>query len=100
METLRNMNYRYRYDIVVYENAGETFYVPYIIPYGDAKIKIAPRLTFSLGGTLEGNAHLQGWFMGKNYAFFQNNKIETLNLWGAAENKSKKSAAEEQIALR
>ena len=70
METLRSTNYRHKYDMVVYENAGETFYAPYIIPYGDAKIKIAPRLTFSLGGTLEGNAHLQADSWEKTIAFF------------------------------
>jgi Acyl-CoA thioester hydrolase/BAAT N-terminal region/BAAT / Acyl-CoA thioester hydrolase C terminal len=72
METLRKTNYRNKYDMVVHENAGETFYAPYIIPYGDAKIKIAPRLTFSLGGTMEGNAHLQADSWTKTIDFFKN----------------------------
>ncbi|MGB7569830.1 MAG: alpha/beta fold hydrolase [Chitinivibrionales bacterium] len=72
METLRRSNYRHKYDMVVYDDAGETFYAPYIIPYGDAKIKIAPRLTFSLGGTLKGNAHLQVDSWAKTIDFFKN----------------------------
>jgi hypothetical protein len=59
MDTLRKCNYQHSYDLVVYEDAGEPYFPPYIISYGEAKLKFAPRLVFSLGGTLKGNAYAQ-----------------------------------------
>jgi hypothetical protein len=59
MDALRKSHYPHRYDLVVYENAGEPYFPPYVIPYGDAKLKIAPRLTLWLGGTAKGNARAQ-----------------------------------------
>ncbi len=74
MNTLQKSNYRHKYNLVVYEDAGETFYVPYVIPYGEATVKIAPRLSFSLGGTPEGNAHLQADSWEKTIEFFRDAK--------------------------
>jgi hypothetical protein len=34
MDTLRKNNYPYAYELVVYENAGEPFWVLYVIPAG------------------------------------------------------------------
>ena len=57
MDTLRKCDYPHSYDMVVYENAGEPYYVPYVFPAGEISQKMAPRLVLSMGGTLEGNAH-------------------------------------------
>jgi hypothetical protein len=57
METLRQHHYPHAYDLVVYEDGGEPYYVPYVIPVGLNSAKLAPRLVLTTGGTLEGNAH-------------------------------------------
>jgi hypothetical protein len=57
MNTLRRNNYPHRYDLVVYEDAGEPYLVPYVIPAGESSAQLAPRLVLSLGGSLQGNAH-------------------------------------------
>jgi len=57
MDTLRKNNYPYDYDLVVYENAGEPYLVPYVIPVGINSVKMAPRLVLSTGGTLQANAY-------------------------------------------
>jgi esterase/lipase len=57
MDTLRKHNYPQAYELVVYENAGEPYYVPYVFPAGESSLQMAPRLVLSTGGTLEGNAH-------------------------------------------
>ena len=57
METLRKNNYPHFHDLIVYENAGEPYLVPYVIPAGESDMKFAPRLLLRLGGSLEGNAH-------------------------------------------
>jgi len=44
------------YDLVVYENGGEPYFVPYVISVGLNSIKMAPRLVLTTGGTLAGNA--------------------------------------------
>jgi esterase/lipase len=59
MDTLNKCNYQYGCDMVVYENAGEPYYVPYVIPAGESTLKIAPRLVLSTGGNLQGNAYAQ-----------------------------------------
>jgi len=59
METLRKSNYQHKYELCTYENAGHPFYAPYIIPAGEASMKVAPRMTFSTGGTLKGNVEAQ-----------------------------------------
>jgi BAAT / Acyl-CoA thioester hydrolase C terminal len=55
MDTLRKHNYPHSYDLIVYENAGEPFLVPYVFPAGESSMKMAPRLVLSMGGTVEGN---------------------------------------------
>jgi esterase/lipase len=57
MDSLRKCNYPHHYDLVVYDNAGEPYYVPYVIPAGETTLKMAPRVVLSMGGSLEGNAH-------------------------------------------
>ena len=94
MEKLRKCNYRYKYDMVVYDDAGETFFVPYIIPYGDATIKMAPRLAFSLGGQWKG-MHIYRLIHGKKLLNFSNNSMEIHKLWGTAEIKSKEIGSDE-----
>jgi len=59
MDTLRKCNYQHSYNLVVYDDAGEPYAPAYLIPYGEAKLKIAPRLVLSMGGTPKGNAHAQ-----------------------------------------
>jgi hypothetical protein len=59
MDTLRKNNYPCTYDLVVYENAGEPYLVPYVIPVGINSVKMAPRLILTTGGTLQGNAYAQ-----------------------------------------
>jgi esterase/lipase len=70
MDTLRKCNYPHHYDLVVYEDAGEPYYVPYVIPAGEMTAKMAPRLVFSMGGTLEGNAHAKEDSWVKTIEFF------------------------------
>ncbi len=70
MNTLRKHNYQHRCDMVVYENAGEPYYVPYVFPAGLTTMKMAPRLVLSVGGTLEGNAHARADSWEKAIEFF------------------------------
>jgi hypothetical protein len=59
MDTLQKCNYPYTHELVVYEDAGEPYLVPYVIPVGLNSMKMAPRLVLSTGGTLQGNAFAQ-----------------------------------------
>jgi len=59
MDTLQRNKYPHSYDLVVYEDAGEPYLVPYVIPVGINSMKMAPRLVLSTGGTLQGNAYAQ-----------------------------------------
>jgi hypothetical protein len=59
MDTLRKCNYPHDYELVVYEDMGEPYRAPYVIPPALNKAQVAPRLVLSLGGTLEGNARAQ-----------------------------------------
>ena len=64
MNELDKVGYQYTYKHISYENAGEPFYAPYIIPITIYEpMKIAPRLSFFAGGTLEGNneAVIDSW---------------------------------------
>jgi len=64
MNTLNKTGYQYAYKHITYEKAGEPFYAPYIIPAVIYEpVKIAPRLSFFSGGTLEGNneAVINSW---------------------------------------
>ncbi|MEJ2598311.1 MAG: acyl-CoA thioesterase/bile acid-CoA:amino acid N-acyltransferase family protein [Anaerolineales bacterium] len=70
MDTLRKCNYPHRYDWIVYEDAGEPYYVPYVIPAGESSVKMAPRLVLSMGGTLEGNARARDDSWVKTIEFF------------------------------
>jgi esterase/lipase len=71
MDTLRKCNYQHTYDLIAYEDAGEPFYAPYVIPAGETTLKIAPRLMLSMGGTLEANAHAQSDSWEKAIEFFK-----------------------------
>ena len=64
MDTLRKSNYQRKFDLIVYDDGGEPYAPAYLIPYGEGKLKIAPRLTLSIGGTVKGNAHVQvdSWY--------------------------------------
>jgi bile acid acyltransferase/acyl-CoA thioester hydrolase-like protein/acyl-CoA thioester hydrolase/bile acid acetyltransferase-like protein len=57
MDRLKRNNYPHSYDLVVYEDAGEPYLVPYVIPVSINSVKMAPRLVLSTGGTLRGNAY-------------------------------------------
>ncbi len=70
MDTLKKQNYSHYYDLVVYENAGEPYLVPYVIPLSHSSVKMAPRLILSMGGTLEGNARAQAGAWQEALAFF------------------------------
>lgn len=74
METLRKNNYPFVYNWVVYEQAGEPYLVPYVIPVSMNSVKMAPRLTLSTGGTLEGNARAQAGAWEKTLEFFSQEK--------------------------
>jgi dienelactone hydrolase len=74
MDTLRKSNYPYHYDLIVYEHAGEPFYVPYVIPASESSVKIAPRLMLSMGGTLEGNARAKVDAWERTIQFFAGSK--------------------------
>ena len=69
METLRQHHYAHAVEQVVYEQAGEPYLVPYVIPIMSS-VKLAPRLVFSTGGTLEGNLRAQTGAWEKTIAFF------------------------------
>ncbi len=71
MGDLRKHNYQYDYDFVGYENAGHLSYAPYILPAGEIMFKMAPRLMFSMGGTLEANAQAQADAWEKAIEFFK-----------------------------
>ena len=72
MDDLRKHNFQYNYNFFAYKNAGHPFYAPYIIPAGETMLKMAPRLVFSSGGTLEANAHSQADSWEKAIEFFRN----------------------------
>jgi hypothetical protein len=72
MDTLRKHNYQHRYDLVVYEDAGEPYPVPFVIPAGETTAKLAPRLVLSVGGTLEDNTHARADSWEKAIEFFRN----------------------------
>ena len=64
MDTLNRVGYPYGFEHIDYENAGEPWYAPYIIPESiRLSVKIAPRLSLSMGGTLQGNtdAVIDSW---------------------------------------
>jgi len=71
MDTLRRCQYSHCYDLVVYEDAGEPYYAPYIIPAGLSRARIAPRLVLSVGGTLQGNARCQADSWQRMIEFFK-----------------------------
>ena len=56
-KTLQECHYPHSYDLVVYQDAGEPYLVPYVIPVGITCVQMMPRLVLSTGGTLAGNAH-------------------------------------------
>jgi hypothetical protein len=64
IDTLRKSNYQHKYDLIVYDDGGEPYAPAYLIPYGEGKLKIAPRLVLSIGGTTRGNAYTQvdSWY--------------------------------------
>jgi hypothetical protein len=72
MDTLRQHNYQHAYDLVVYEDGGEPYFVPYVIPVGLNSVKMAPRLVLTAGGTLQGNAHARNDSWEKAIAFLKN----------------------------
>lgn len=59
IDSLRKANYAHPYEMVVYEEAGEPYLVPYVIPVSINSVRILPRLTLSTGGTIRGNAFAQ-----------------------------------------
>ena len=60
MDTLARYNYQYNYKLLAYQNSGHSFPLPYILPVSvTASMRLAPRLVFTTGGTLEGNACIQ-----------------------------------------
>ena len=71
MDTLREYNYPYKYDLIVYDDAGEPYYVPYVFPAGETTMKMAPRLVLSMGGSLEGNSHARADSWEKAIEFFK-----------------------------
>jgi len=71
IETLRQYKYQHKYDLLVYENAGEPYPAPYVIPAGLSSVKIAPRLVLSMGGTVEGNARYSSESWKKAIEFFR-----------------------------
>ncbi len=71
MEALKKNNYLHAYDLIVYENAGEPYFVPYVIPAGESTARMMPRLTLSMGGTLQGNAYAREDSWEKTIQFFE-----------------------------
>lgn len=71
METLKKNNYLHAYDLIVYENAGEPYFVPYVIPAGESTARMMPRLTLSMGGTLQGNEYAREDSWEKTIQFFK-----------------------------
>lgn len=72
IDDLKKHKFQNYYDFFAYEDAGHPFYAPYIIPAGETMLKMAPRLIFSMGGTLEGNARAQADSWEKAIEFFRN----------------------------
>ncbi len=72
METLQKYNYQYKFDLITYEDAGEPYAPAYLIPYGDGRFEIFPRLVLSTGGTAEGNAFAQEDSWRKAIEFLKN----------------------------
>jgi dienelactone hydrolase len=72
MDDLKKHSFQNNYNFFSYDNAGHPFYAPYIIPAGETMLKMAPRLIFSSGGTLEGNSHAQADSWEKAIEFFRN----------------------------
>jgi len=70
IDSLRKCHYPNHYDLVVYEDAGEPHYVPYVFPAGETTLKMGPRLVLSTGGTLEGNVHAKVDAWEKTIHFF------------------------------
>jgi hypothetical protein len=70
METLKKSHYSHAYNLIVYEQAGEPYLVPYVIPVSMNTARLAPRLVLTSGGTLEGNARAQYGAWGKTLEFF------------------------------
>jgi len=72
MNTLEKYNYKYRYNFLDYGAAGHLSLSPYILPTAvTASMKLAPRLMFTTGGTLEGNAHAQADSWDKTIEFLK-----------------------------
>ena len=71
MDTLRKHSYPHRHDLIVYEDAGEPYLVPYVFPSSESSARMGPRLVLSTGGTLEGNAHARADAWEKTLAFFK-----------------------------
>jgi hypothetical protein len=72
MNILAKHKYKYNYSLLAYENAGHLSLYPYIIPVAvTASMKLAPRLVFTTGGTLEGNSHIQKNSSDKTIEFFR-----------------------------
>lgn len=69
IDSLRRANYAHQYEMVVYEEAGEPYLVPYVIPVSINSVRILPRLTLSTGGTIRGNAFAQADTWEKTIAF-------------------------------
>ena len=74
MDTLRACHYPHAYDFIAYDHAGEPFYAPYIIPAGETRAQMAPRLVLDMGGTLQGNAHAKVDAWQKTIEFFRDAK--------------------------
>jgi esterase/lipase len=72
MDRLQKCNYPHTHELVVYEEAGEPYLVPYVIPVGLNSMKMAPRLVLSTGGTLQGNAYAQADAWKRAIEFFKN----------------------------
>ena len=71
MDMLRKYNYPYKYDLIVYDDAGEPYYVPYVFPAGETTMKMAPRLVLSMGGSLESNVYARTNSWEKAIEFFK-----------------------------
>ncbi|KNY29290.1 acyl-CoA thioesterase/bile acid-CoA:amino acid N-acyltransferase family protein [Pseudobacteroides cellulosolvens] len=73
MDTLSKHNYKYNYNFFAYKDSGHPFPSPYIIPLSvTLSMKLAPRLVFVTGGTIEGNAKAQVDSWSKTIEFFKN----------------------------
>lgn len=71
MATLDENHYGHEYDLTVYEDAGEPYYIPYVIPAGETSAKLLPRLVLSTGGTLKGNAFARADSWEKTVEYFK-----------------------------